>query len=67
MSTQVEGSRPMYPKPRYSIAESLTLLGVSRKHFYSRVRAGRYQIVKDGSRSFMTHEALIAAAAGDRR
>ena len=51
-------------KPRYSVAECLELLGVSRKHFYAQVKAGRYKIVKDGSRTFMTRADLLAAAKG---
>ena len=56
--------QPIYPKPRYSIPECLILLDIGRKPFYSRVREGRYAITKDGSRSYMTHDQLLAAARG---
>ncbi len=53
-------------KPRYSVPECLELLGVSRGSFYDRVRAGNYRVVKDGARTFMTHEQLLTAARGDQ-
>ncbi len=52
-------------KPRYSVPESLELLGVSRWFFYDRVKNGQYRIIKDGGRTFMTHEQLLDAAQGD--
>lgn len=51
-------------KLRYPVTECLSILGVSRKHFYAQVKAGRYVVVKDGSRVFMTKDQLMAAAAG---
>ena len=56
---------PIYPKPRYSVDECLVLLSESRKRFYQKVSSGRYQIAKDGARSYMTHTALLDAAEGD--
>ena len=56
---------PIYPKPRYSVPDCLILLGESRKTFYSKVKSGRYLLTKDGSRSYMTHAALLDAAEGD--
>ena len=53
---------PFNWKPRYSISECLELLGVSRGFFYGRVRTGHYRVVKDGARTFMTHEQLLNAA-----
>ena len=61
MTTEVS-----YPKPRYSIKECLSLLGESRKRFYSKVKSSRYQLTKDGRRSYMTHEQLLDAAQGDQ-
>lgn len=52
-------------KPRYSVPECLHLLGISRQHFYDSVKAKRYRIVKDGKRTFMTHQQLLDAAGGD--
>ena len=56
----------IYPKPRYTVPECLALLGESRKRFYAKVKAGRYQITKDGRRSYMLHDELLRAAQGDR-
>ena len=58
--------RPIFPKPRYTIPDCLMLLGESRRRFYEKVKTGRYQITKDGSRSYMTHENLLDAAEGDQ-
>ncbi len=58
---------PQYPKPRYSVAECLLLLGEGRKRFYSKVKAGQYHLTKDGRRSYMLHEDLMRAAEGDRQ
>ncbi len=55
----------IYPKPRYSVDDCLYLLGESRKRFYEKVKCGRYEITKDGRRSYMTHEQLEDAAQGD--
>ena len=55
----------IFPKPRYSVAECLILLGESRKTFYAKVKSGRYTLTKDGSRSYLTHAALLDAAEGD--
>lgn len=55
----------MYPKPRYSVPECLILLSESRKRFYAKVKAGRYRLTKDGSRSYMLHDDLLRAAEGD--
>ena len=52
-------------KIRYSVTECLAMLGVSRKTFYDRVRAGKYETITDGRRRFMTQEQLIAASKGD--
>ncbi len=56
---------PIYPKPRYNVPECLILLDETRKTFYSKVKSGRYQLTKDGSRSYLTHERLLDAAKGD--
>ena len=53
-------------KPRYSVSECLALLGVSKGFFYGRVRSGHYQVVKDGTRTFMTYDELIRAASCGR-
>jgi len=52
-------------KSRYSVGECLAKLGISRAHFYRQVKAGRYQVVRDRGRTFMTVEQLQAAARGD--
>lgn len=57
----------MYPKPRYTVEDCLVLLGESRDRFYAKVRSGRYQMLKDGRRSYMTHQALEDAAKGDSK
>ncbi len=57
---------PIYPKPRYNVSECLILLDETRKTFYAKVKKGRYQLTKDGSRSYMTHDSLLDAAQGDR-
>jgi len=56
---------PIFPKPRYTITDCLMLLGETRKRFYAKVKTGRYQIRKDGSRSYMLHADLLDAAKGD--
>lgn len=56
---------PIYPKPRYNVSECLILLDETRKTFYAKVKSSRYQITKDGSRTYMTHEQLLDAAKGD--
>ena len=56
----------LYPKPRYPINECLVLLSISRKAFYERVRIDRYQLTRDGGRSYMTHSQLLDAAEGNR-
>lgn len=58
--------RPIFPKPRYTIPECLILLDESRPRFYAKVHRGRYQLTRDGSRAYMTHEQLLDAAEGDR-
>jgi len=50
---------------RYSVTECLKMLGVSRAHFYRQVKAGRYEVVRDRGRTFMTVEQLQAAIRGD--
>ena len=55
----------LYPKPRYSVTECLVLLGESRDRYYAKVRSGRYQITKDGRRTYMTHPQLLDAARGE--
>lgn len=40
------------PLRRYDIPTTLALLGISRRHFYQSVKAGRIKMVKDGRRSF---------------
>lgn len=57
--------RPVFPAPRYEIPACLILLGVTRKTFYKRVGDDKYQLTKDGGRSYMTHAQLLAAAEGD--
>lgn len=52
-------------KLRYSVKDCIELLGISRKHFYERVKTGRYKTITDGKRRFMTHEQLMAAVQGD--
>lgn len=52
-------------KLRYGLEECLEQLGVSRATFFRRVKDGRYQVTKDGGRTFMSHEQLVAAAGGD--
>ena len=52
-------------KARYSVTECLDLLGISRAHFYRQVKAGRYQVVRDRGRTFMTVAQVQAAARGD--
>ena len=52
-------------KLRYSVTECLSMLGISRAHFYRQVKAGRYLVVRDQGRTFMTAEQLQAAARGD--
>ena len=55
----------IFPKPRYTVAECLVLLSESRDRFYGKVRSGRYQIIKDGRRTYMTHTQLEDAALGE--
>ena len=55
-----------YPKPRYSVNECLALLDESRRRFYQKVKSGRYRLIKDGGRSYLTHADLLDAAEGDR-
>ena len=50
---------------RYNLADCLRLLGVSRATFYRRVQAGKYKVIKDGSKTFMSPEQLKEAGAGD--
>ena len=52
-------------KARYSIAESIQILGISRTHFYRQVKKGKYQVIHDGGRTFMTAEQLEDAVKGD--
>lgn len=52
----------VYPKPRYPIPECLYLLDLSESAFYKRVRAGIFEILKDGRRTYMTHDQLTEAA-----
>ncbi len=40
------------PNRRYPIEQTLAFLGVSRRHFYEGVKAGRIKLIKDGRRSF---------------
>ena len=56
----------IFPKPRYPINECLVLLSISRKAFYERVRIDRYQLTRDGGRSYMTHRQLLDAAKGNQ-
>lgn len=58
---------PLFPKPRYTVAECLILLSEGRKRFYAKVKSGRYSLTKDGGRSYMTHHQLLDAAEGDNR
>ncbi len=67
MTSENHSPFPSSWKPRYGVPECLDLLGISRKHFYGQVKAKRYRIIKDGRRTFMTHEQLLDAAAGDGR
>lgn len=55
----------LYPKPRYPVPECLVLLGESRDRYYAKVRSGRYNVTKDGRRTYMTHAQLLDAAQGD--
>lgn len=43
-------------KPRYSISEVLSLLGVSAPTLYRRMREGKLRVVKDGRRSFVMRQ-----------
>lgn len=52
-------------KMRYSLAECLEQLGVSRTTFFRRVHAGKYRVIKDGGLTFMSHAQLVDAAGGD--
>jgi hypothetical protein len=52
MATKTQPLPQLDPLRRYSIADSLTLLGVSKKRFYAHVKAGRITLLKDGRRSF---------------
>lgn len=49
---------------RFTVSQCLGVLGVSRGHFYKQVKAGVYQVIKDGRRTFMTREQLDNAIQG---
>ena len=52
-----------FPKPRYSIAEACELLGIKRTRLYQHVKSGRLRLIKDGARSFVLHDELVALSA----
>ena len=52
-------------KLRYSVVDCVNQLGISRATFDRRVLDGKYRVIRDGSRVFMSHAQLVAAAAGD--
>jgi len=52
-------------KLRYSVSECLKQLGISRATFDRRVLDGKYQVIRDGNRVFMSYAQLVEAAAGD--
>jgi excisionase family DNA binding protein len=51
-----------YPKPRYSVREAMELLGIKRTRFYEHVKSGRLKVIKDGRKSFVVHDDLVALA-----
>jgi len=48
----------IHTKPRYSIKETMFLLGVSRGQVYKAIDRGELKIYKSGKRSFISPAAL---------
>jgi excisionase family DNA binding protein len=58
---------PLDPLQRYSVAEACKYLRISRARFYKKLEADEISILKDGGRTFVAGEEIVAQSKPARR